>query len=58
MRALRHHNSELRPPLAPIVRGEKLSLGNDVITVHIHSKDAYGQEENNAHEISALRHRN
>ena len=44
------------PPLDPPVRGDHLSLGNDVIGVHIHSKDAYGREEHEAHKIRALRH--
>ena len=43
IRALRHHKSELRPPLAPIVRGDELSLGKHIIVVHTHSKDAYGR---------------
>ena len=46
------------PPLASPVSGEHISLGNDVIGVHIHTKDAYAREEYEAHKIRALRHRN
>ena len=42
---------KLRPPPAPPVRREHISLGKHVIGVHIHSKDAYGREEHDAHKI-------
>ena len=45
------------PPLASPVSGEHISLGNDVIGVHIHTKDAYAREEFEANNIRALRHR-
>ena len=51
-------NFELRPPLAPLVGGEHISLGKHVIGVHINSKDAYGREKHDALRIRALWHRN
>ena len=46
------------PPLASHVSGENISLGNDVIGVHILTQDAYAREEYEEHKIRALRHRN
>ena len=45
--------SYARHQLQP-VRGEHISLGKHVIGVHIHSKDAHGREEHDAHKIRAL----
>ena len=45
-------------PLASPVSGEHISLGNDVLGVHIHTKDAHAREEFEANNIRALRHRN
>ena len=46
--------TEVRPPQGPPVRGEHISQDNNVIRVHIHSKDAYGREEHAPHKIRAL----
>ena len=41
-------------PLAPPVRGEHVSLGNHVIEVHTHFKDAHGRKEHDVHKIRPL----